>query len=90
MEAFKAKNLPLHVLINNAGLQAPYDDRTEEGFEVTIALVASRQTVRTQLSAVCPKNLLCICALLSLIVTNQNSALLFTCICFAGLHCRSN
>lgn len=35
MDAFKAKGLPLHVLINNAGLQAPYDDRTEEGFEVT-------------------------------------------------------
>ena len=38
MDAFKAKGLPLHVLINNAGLQAPYDDRTEEGFEVTAAL----------------------------------------------------
>ena len=35
MDAFKARKLPLHVLINNAGLQAPYDDRTEEGFEVS-------------------------------------------------------
>ena len=34
MEAFKSKKLPLHVLINNAGLQAPYDDNTDEGFEV--------------------------------------------------------
>ena len=34
MEAFKAKKLPLHVLVNNAGLQAPYDDTTDEGFEV--------------------------------------------------------
>ena len=39
VEAFKAKNLPLHVLINNAGLQAPYDDRTEEGFEVRLEAV---------------------------------------------------
>ena len=37
MDAFKAKGLPLHVLINNAGLQAPYDDRSDEGFEVTPA-----------------------------------------------------
>ena len=34
VKAFKAKNLPLHVLVNNAGLQAPYDDTTDEGFEV--------------------------------------------------------
>jgi len=47
VEAFKAKNLPLHVLINNAGLQAPYDDRTEEGFKVTIAPFASSQIVGT-------------------------------------------
>jgi NAD(P)-dependent dehydrogenase (short-subunit alcohol dehydrogenase family) len=37
VEAFKAKKLPLHVLVNNAGLQAPYDDTTDEGFEVVAA-----------------------------------------------------
>lgn len=35
-EAFKKKNLPLHVLVENAGVFLVPHDRTEEGFEVTV------------------------------------------------------
>lgn len=36
--AFKKRELPLHVLINNAGVFIPPNDRTEEDFEVTLGI----------------------------------------------------
>lgn len=35
-EAFLARSLPLHCLINNAGLGLPHEAHTEDGFETTI------------------------------------------------------
>ena len=35
-EKIKAKNIPLHILIANAGLFCPPHAKTEEGFEVSI------------------------------------------------------
>jgi len=34
--AFKAKKLPLHTLVNNAGVFLVPHDRTQEGFETTV------------------------------------------------------
>lgn len=35
-EDFKKRDLPLHVLVENAGVFLVPHDRTEEGFEVTV------------------------------------------------------
>lgn len=35
-DAFLAHGLPLHCLINNAGLGLPHEAHTEDGFETTI------------------------------------------------------
>lgn len=37
-EAFQKRKIPLHVLINNAGVFMPPDDRTEEDFEVQLGI----------------------------------------------------
>jgi hypothetical protein len=37
-EAFLARGLPLHCLINNAGLGLPHEAHTEDGFETTIGV----------------------------------------------------
>lgn len=37
-DAFKKRDLPLHVLVNNAGVFIPPTDRTEEDFEVTLGI----------------------------------------------------
>lgn len=37
VEEYKSRNLPLHCLINNAGLQTPPDGKTEDGLEVSSA-----------------------------------------------------
>lgn len=37
-DAFKERDLPLHVLVNNAGVFIPPTDRTEEDFEVTLGI----------------------------------------------------
>ncbi|KAI7836301.1 hypothetical protein COHA_009809 [Chlorella ohadii] len=37
-EAFLARSLPLHCLINNAGLGLPHEAHTEDGFETTIGV----------------------------------------------------
>ncbi len=37
-DAFKKRDLPLHCLINSAGVFIPKDDRTEEDFEVTLGI----------------------------------------------------
>jgi NAD(P)-dependent dehydrogenase (short-subunit alcohol dehydrogenase family) len=37
-DAFLSRSLPLHCLINNAGLQTPPDAKTEDGFEITLGV----------------------------------------------------
>ncbi|KAA6424661.1 MAG: hypothetical protein FRX49_05328 [Trebouxia sp. A1-2] len=37
-EEFEKRDLPLHVLVNNAGVFIPPNDRTEEDFEVTLGI----------------------------------------------------
>ena len=37
-EDFEKRGLPLHVLVNNAGVFIPPTDRTEEDFEVTLGI----------------------------------------------------
>ena len=37
-EAFRAKQLPLHVLVNNAGIFIVPHDHTEEGFEHIVGI----------------------------------------------------
>ena len=36
-EQFKARNLPLHGLINNIGTENPLDIKSKEGFDVSLA-----------------------------------------------------
>ena len=38
VDDFKKKNLPLHCLINNAGVENPPDRRTPEGLDVSYPL----------------------------------------------------
>lgn len=35
---FESRELPMHVLINNAGAFVPQDDRTEEDFEIQLGV----------------------------------------------------
>ena len=37
-ENFNAKNIPLHTLVNNAGVFLVPHDHTEEGFETTVGI----------------------------------------------------
>jgi NAD(P)-dependent dehydrogenase (short-subunit alcohol dehydrogenase family) len=37
-DSFLSRSLPLHCLINNAGLQTPPDAKTEDGFEITLGV----------------------------------------------------
>lgn len=37
-EQFKARNLPLHGLINNIGTENPPDIKSKEGFDVSLAV----------------------------------------------------
>eukprot|EP00878_Enallax_costatus_P016154 GHUV01016944.1.p1 GENE.GHUV01016944.1~~GHUV01016944.1.p1 ORF type:complete len:408 (+),score=106.41 GHUV01016944.1:160-1383(+) len=37
-ESFQSRGLPLHGLINNAGLQTPPDATTDDGFEITVGI----------------------------------------------------
>lgn len=41
VDDFKRKNIPLHCLMNNAGVENPPDRRTPEGLDVSCPLLTS-------------------------------------------------
>ena len=51
-DAFKARNLPLHGLINNVGVENPGDRKSKEGFDVSPSSVAADQCCESTLYCV--------------------------------------
>lgn len=52
-DAFLARGLPLHCLINNAGLGLPHEAHTEDGFETTIGGFNPQQVAGGRLGWMC-------------------------------------